>query len=248
MKQKNILSELPFFLFFAFLLYIPGFGFAAEMPFFNNRFAGANYGANAAANWNSDGDSFWDRADVFVELTPSFMINNESKTISAPNPAFFPIVAGFSYPNDTFFSVEPTFSFFYTNCLVYNKTVVPAEIENRTATALSFMLNIPAVFTINFNNISKIKLCPGAALLFRIPIPASGIDATEIQSDLSVMRLWFYEKGRFAYLSFKASWTFEHIEKLSFGPVVAIYYPLITSIAEKTFSGTIISAGLRLVF
>lgn len=234
MKQKLKLPKLPFAALVGVLIFCtPAF--------------------SAAQNGQYQ-ESFWERADFFVELTPSFMINTESKTVSAPNPAFFSLGVGMVYPNDTFFSFEPSFHFFWNYYLVNNGNVYPAEIENRTATALSFLFNFPAVFSIKPTERSKMKLSPGAAFLLRIPVIAGGVNATDsgwygtVQDDIDNMGRWFYENGRFLFLSFNAAWIFEHIEKISFGPCVAVYFPLIANLIEKNANGMIVQVGLRLIF
>lgn len=234
MKQKNKISELSSFICIVGVLFFctPAFSAGKQL----------------------EEESFWSRSDFFFELTPSFLVNTSSKTVSAPNPAFFSIGAGMIYPNDTFFSFEPELSFFWNYYHVYNDIVYPAEIENRTATVLSFLLNVPATFSFNMPANSKLKLSPGTAMLLRIPVVASGVNSTDdgwkgsVQNDVEYMGRWFFENGRFIYLSFKASWIFEHIEKIAFGPVLSVYFPIISVFADKNINGLIFEAGLRIVF
>ncbi|MCR4734414.1 MAG: hypothetical protein K5829_05375 [Treponema sp.] len=208
--------------------------------------------AFSAEKYNED--SFLGRADIFTELTPSILLNTASKTFSAPSPSFFPLSLGLIYPNDTSVSFEPSLSFFWTNYLIYEEEVYPAEIENRTATALSFLFEIPVAFSLKLLEKNRLKLIPGFAFLIRIPILANGVSTSDsgwygsAKDDVSHMGLLFYEKGRFFYLSFKSSWIFEQIEGIRFGPVISVYFPIISAIADKSLNGMIFEAGLQLIF
>lgn len=235
MQHKNKLPSLPFFSFVILgmmIFSIPAYSVEKSL----------------------DKESFWEQTDLYLELTPSFLFNTYSKKISAPSPAFFPLTVGIAYPNDSFFSVEPSLSFFWTYYLVYDGLVLPAEIENRTATALSFLINIPAVFSFSLTAESRMNLGVGTAFLLRFPFLASGVNSGDYgwygstEDDVSYMFTSFYESGRFFYLSLKASWIFYHMEKIGFGPVFSMNFPIITAFKDKNVSGMILEAGLQVVF
>ena len=199
-------------------------------------------------------NSFWDRADIFIDLTPTIIINTESPTKSAPSPIVFPIAAGLSYNFNSFFAIEPAINFFWNYYQVYDGLVLPAEIENRTGLVLSLLLNVPATFSINLFQKSKIKFSSGPAFLFRIPLLAANVNEADsgwygsAKNDLSYMTSWFYQNGRFFFLSAKASWLFTQQRKVAFGPEISAYVPIISIFTDKTINGFIVNAGLEIVF
>ena len=80
--------------------------------------------------------------DFIMQFEPAVYINTESTLVCAPSPVVYPISIGILWPNYSKFSIQPSLSFFFMYHLMYNGRVLPAEIENRTSTTLSFMLNI----------------------------------------------------------------------------------------------------------
>ena len=85
-------------------------------------------------------------ADFVMQFEPGILINTESVLVSAPSPIVYPISVGFIWPDAATLAIQPTVSFFMMQHLYYDDRALPAEIENRTTTTLSFMLNIPAVY------------------------------------------------------------------------------------------------------
>ena len=84
--------------------------------------------------------------DFVMQFEPALYLNTESTLVSAPSPIVYPISIGFLWPDRSTFAIQPTLSFFMMQHLLYEDKALPAEIENRTTTTLSFMLNIPVVF------------------------------------------------------------------------------------------------------
>ena len=58
--------------------------------------------------------------------------------------------------------------------LFYNNMALPAEIENRTTTTLSFMVNIPLVFSI-FLAKSRFQIYGGPGMLIRFGLLSPGV-------------------------------------------------------------------------
>ena len=90
--------------------------------------------------------------DFVMQFEPALYLNTESTLVSAPSPIVYPISIGFLWPNRSTFAIQPTLSFFMMQHLLYEDKALPAEIENRTTTTLSFMLNIPVVFSLFLDN------------------------------------------------------------------------------------------------
>ena len=113
-------------------------------------------------------------ADFVLQFEPGIYINTESVLVSAPSPIVYPISVGFIWPDSTALSVQPTVSFFMMQHLYYEDRALPAEIENRTTTTLSFMLNIPAVYSIFLSN-SNFQLSAGLGVFMRFGLLSPGV-------------------------------------------------------------------------
>ena len=95
------------------------------------------------------------RLDFVFGIEPTVSINthkknSQGKFISAPSPVSIPVYIGLSIPNYTPVSFQPSLRFFTGYNLVYDNMVLPAEVENRTGQTLSFLLNLPVVFKLNY--------------------------------------------------------------------------------------------------
>lgn len=197
---------------------------------------------------------FFSVTDFFFGLTPSVYLNTHSQTTSAPSPIFFPIYAGFNWPNNYFFSFQPSIKIWYGYFYINQGEVLPAEIENRTAVSLSFLLNVPIIFKADFWEKSDIKISAGLAFLIRFALLAPNINEFDsgyygsAKDDVSKINSWFYENARFLYLSLGADWMFKITDVIQLGPEIGIYIPIGSIFSSWTVDGLIISAGVKLVY
>ena len=76
----------------------------------------------------------------FFTLGPSVYVNTDSKT--SPSPVSFAFGAGFDLFNHKFLNFQPKLTFFTNYYLWDGECARPSEIENRTALALSFLLDL----------------------------------------------------------------------------------------------------------
>lgn len=182
--------------------------------------------------------------DYFFTMPTSFYYSNGDKQHSAPSPIVFNPGFGIIWPNEGFISIEPSLNFYYSYYLWYDGRALPAEIENRTSTTLSFMLDIPAVFTLPINT-TKLKLDIGASMLMRFGWLSNG--ANEAQ-DVEMINHYFWSQARFLYLSGGITWMVGLPSKTKFGPFAKFYLPLGSLIANEELNGMIISAGLKVSF
>ena len=197
------------------------------------------------------------KIDFVFGVAPVVSINTHTKSsdgkfISAPSPMHFPVYIGFSVPNYTAISFQPTLRFFMSYNLVYDGMVLPAEIENRTGLTFNFLANLPIVFKLNYRNKYSWSILAGFAGLFRFATVPFNVKATEIgatgtvQSDIDYMNSWFYKNARFLYVSAAIDWLF-YYGTTKYGPELSVFFPIAT-FADKSIDGLMIGAGIKVEF
>lgn len=197
---------------------------------------------------------FFDATDFFFGLTPTIYISTSESTQGAVSPISFPVYFGIEWPNDNWFSFQPSVKIFTGYYLVEDGQVLPAEVENRTALAFNLLLNVPVVFQANFWENSNLRLSAGIAFLFRFAILASDVGANDYgytgsaSGDVAMINKWFYSGLKFLYLTGGADWLFKLNEYVMLGPEVSINFPLGMVISNFSLEGTIISVGVKVVF
>ena len=160
--------------------------------------------------------------DVVLQFEPALYLNTESTLVSAPSPIVYPITLGILWPNEARFSIQPTLSFFLMYHLMYNNRALPAEIENRTTTTLSFMLNIPVMYSIYLKK-SRFQFNAGVAMLIRFGFLSLGVKDSDYgwtgsaAGDVSAINAWFWNDMRWLYLSIGTSWLYNLTRSLERG-------------------------------
>ena len=200
---------------------------------------------------------FINRIDFVFGIAPILSINSHTKNsdgkfISAPSPIAMDIYFGLSVPNYTPISFQPSLRVFNSYSLVYNDMVLPAEIENRTGQTLSFLLNLPVVFKLNYKNRCSWSVFGGLAGLFRYSILPANVKETEpgftgtVRSDIDYMNKWHYKNLRFLYVSTGIDWLF-YYGTTKYGPELAVFFP-ISVFSDKSIDGLMISVGIKVEF
>lgn len=189
--------------------------------------------------------------DFVFQMEPGMYLNTESKLISAPSPVIYPVTMGILWPNYTFIAVQPSVSFFMMNHLWYEDRALPAEIENRTSTTLSFMFTLPVTISIYTKN-SRLQLMPGVSLLARFGLLANNVKPEDYGytgsagEDITEINNWFWENANFLYLSAGAAWIFNFHNNAKAGPVLNLYIPIGSAINYEGMQGFIVSAGFKI--
>ena len=189
--------------------------------------------------------------DFVLQFEPAVYLNTESTLVSAPSPVVYPISIGFLWPNNGIFSVQPTLSFFFMYHLMYNGRALPAEIENRTATTLSFMLNIPAVYSMYFEK-SRFQFSVGAGVFLRFGLLSMGVSPNSsgwtgsASRDVDSINSWFWSDMRWFYLSAGVNWLYNLTPRIKAGPTINAYIPVGGLIKDHDLQGMIISLGIKL--
>ena len=190
-------------------------------------------------------------AKFVMQFEPGFYINTASPLVSAPSPIVYPITLGFIWPEQTTIAIQPVISFFMMNHLYYEDKALPAEIENRTTTTLSFMLNIPTVYSLFLEN-SRFQFSGGAGIFMRFGILSPGVEESDsgwtgsAGQDAAKINEYFWGNMRWFYLTLGASWLYNLTPQLRAGPTINAYIPVGGLISDKTVQGMIISAGIKI--
>lgn len=187
--------------------------------------------------------------DFMLNIGPACYLNTESKTrnaenllISAPSPLVSPVSIGILWPNYTFVAVEPRVSFYRMYYLWYENRPLPAEIENRTVFALSFMIDLPIVFSL-YMKTNRIQLSAGPSVLVRAFSVPTGVANN---GDTALAKDYFWAKNRFLYASLGASWLFNASGNLKFGPEVKAYIPVGGLLNKEGLQGALFLAGFKI--
>ncbi|MCQ2583957.1 MAG: hypothetical protein MJ185_00075 [Treponema sp.] len=184
------------------------------------------------------------RVDFMFKFPTSFYLNTGDKKASAPSPVVFNPGFGCVFPNDYWVSFQPGLSFYYSYYLWYEGRALPAEIENRTATTLSFMLDLPAVFSVPVGS-TKLEINAGPSVLMRFGWKANGTSDAEAE-DVNAINSYFWAKARYLYFSSGISWQVSLQPGTTFGPFFTFYLPAGSLIAHEGMNGMVLSAGLKI--
>lgn len=189
--------------------------------------------------------------DWIAGFAPAVIFNIDDSNKSAPSPIVYPFGFGISVYADKFISFQPRLSFF-TNYYLYNDgTAKPAEIENRTATAFSFLIDLPAVFTFDLKHTHFLELGLGAGILARFAILSSGVDDSEegesgtVSDDLRAINKSFWENANFLYIENSFAYLFRLNEKIKIGPEIRLYIPCGSLFTKGSMNGGMFSAGIK---
>ena len=189
--------------------------------------------------------------DFVMQFEPALYLNTESTLVSAPSPIVYPISIGFLWPDRSTFAIQPTLSFFMMQHLLYEDKALPAEIENRTTTTLSFMLNIPVVFSLFLDN-SQFQFTAGPGILMRFGLLSPGVKEEDsgwsgsAGSDVEKINEYFWNDMRWFYANLGASWLYDLTPQLRAGPTINVYLPVGGLISDQSAQAMIISAGIKI--
>lgn len=227
---------------FSLLFFISFFVFSEETV--NN---------NTLSKETSPKKTFLQRTDLVLQFDPTIYLSPESHANkSNVVNIYYPITIGAQWPNDFFISFQPSLSFFLMEHLWFDKYALPAEIENRTSTTLSFLLNLPAVYTLNFKDNSRLHISAGLGLFFRFGILANGVNPYDsgysgsAKKDLELINNWFWDNGHWVYFTFGTSWLYPITSTIKVGPVLNAYIPMGTLIDQRNVQGLMFSLGIKL--
>lgn len=172
---------------------------------------------------------------IIGTIGPALMINTDDSKNSAPSPVTFSVGAG-----ATFFESFPVYGearlLFFTNYYLWDgKNAQPAEVENRTATVLSFMLDLTGGHVFKFGR-NFIEVNAGIGFLFRAGFLSLGVKENDpghtgdsktstAKNDVSSIISWFYDGPNFLYPEVAISYLRQIKDSVKFGGELRVYFP-----------------------
>ncbi|MBO7121694.1 MAG: hypothetical protein J6V90_00245 [Treponema sp.] len=200
-----------------------------------------------------NGKEFWRQVSPFVNLGCAITINTESTLKSAPSPTAFTLAFGGIWPNKAFISFQPRLSLWTSYYLWDGKNALPAEIENRTAFVLNFMLDLPAVATFRFKK-CQAEAGLGLGFLARAALLANGVSEGDSGTtgsaggDKDEIQKWFWSSARFLYVEFIGGWEWNFTERIAAGFDIRYYLPIGSLTSGRGLDASIIALSAKLIF
>lgn len=193
---------------------------------------------------------------LFVTLGPKIMLNTDDATKSAPSPVMYSMGAGGDFLLENNVLLQAHVSLFTNYYLWDGERARPAEVENRTATALSAMLDLTGgyLWTLGENKKHLISLSGGLGFLLRYGILSNGVNSDEVNSrtgtkigdDVSEINSSFYKELGFLYPEITFSYSYKFSETWKIGGDFRNYLPLGAIINSRGCDGMIFSIMLKL--
>lgn len=227
---KKLLSLLAFFLISAFV--------SAQKQDSQNQTTDGSANASSSTDdqqiyiHGTDGVALeYSSWDFFFTLGPLLYVNTDSS--SAPSPVKFCAGLGFDFFTDKIISFQPKISAFTNYYLWDGQYARPAEVENRTALALSLLFDLNAAHTWSFNN-DSFELGGGISFFARYAFLANGVEESASGSsssktagdDVKSINEWFYKDLNFLYPNISFCYMHRFTENYSAGLETKIYIPL----------------------
>lgn len=193
--------------------------------------------------------------DFTVSFAPTVIVNTDTDNKSAPSPFVFPFSIGIVIPKDNFVSFQPRLSFFTNYYLMNENGAAPAEIENRTATSFSFLLDLPACFTFKPAEKHWIEAGVGPSLLLRFAVISNdvnnsdaGFNGNTASDDVEEINKWFWKDANFLFLETYGAYLYTFTEKIKAGPELKFYLPCGSIFSGNGLNCAMLSLGVKARF
>ena len=115
------------------------------------------------------------RKGFFLCFEPFVLVNTMDSKKSAPSPIIFPITGGIQIPMKKKLVFEPRLSLFLNYYLWDGEKAAPSEIENRTGTVLSLLLDLPFGTSLMSKKNFSLSWNAGPAILARFAFLSNGV-------------------------------------------------------------------------
>jgi len=183
-----------------------------------------------------------------------FMLSTGNASVSAPSPVLFSPGVGYSFRIFKFLVFEPRTSVFAQHYLWEESAsyAYPAEIENRTATCVSLLIDLPLVITMGTKS-DTIGLGAGVGLLPRYSFLSNGVSADDAgtsgsaSDDVSKINGWLWSDARWLYPEMSVAYVHLLSNGWRVGLETRFYLPLGSLISGHGMDGMMVSTALRLV-
>ena len=186
------------------------------------------------------------------------MLNTDDSTKSAPSPVMYALGVGgdFSFVNGILLQAHGSF---FTNYYLWDgEKAQPAEVENRTATALSLMLDLTGGYTFRLGASKKhlLSLAGGAGFFARYGILSNGVNPSDpnrdidstASEDVSSINSTFFSDLNFFYPELALSYSYILSEKWKIGGEFRAYAPLGSLTNGDGLDGALFSLAFKLSY
>ena len=194
----------------------------------------------------------------FITAGPLLLLNFGYKTESAPSRILYSLGFGADFRQNSKIPICLRASFFMNYYLFDGENARPAEIENRTATVLSFLFDGTTGKIFEFSRgKNSLFVSGGLGFLARIGFLSRGVsesddgESGDAGSDVSKINSWFYKSARFLYPELCVSFLRAEPELLGgvrFGVESRVYIPFGSIISGNALDGMIITLSLKASF
>lgn len=195
---------------------------------------------------------------LFFTFGPKLMVNTDDSTKSAPSPIMYALGIGGDFSFSNSITLQAHGSFFTNYYLWDGENAQPAEVENRTATVFSCMLDLTGgyVWKCGISKKHLLNLSGGIGLLARYGILSSGVndddknrDGTSTASDdLSSINDTFFRDLNFFYPEISFTYSYILSDTWKIGGEFRGYAPLGSLMQENSIDSMIFSLALKLSY
>ena len=195
---------------------------------------------------------------LFFTLGPKLMLNTDKSTESAPSPVMYSLGLGGDFVFSNGILLQAHASFFTNYYLWDGKDAQPAEVENRTGTALSLMLDLCGGYTFSLGEHQNhlLSLSGGAGFLLRYAFLSNGVDSSEKNrdtdstagDDVSSINDSFFKDLNFLYPEFALSYSYILSSKWKIGGETRIYLPIGSLVNGNGADGMLFSLSAKLTY
>lgn len=190
----------------------------------------------------------------FLCFEPIILINTEDTKDSAPSPVIYPLSFGFKIPIVKKIFFMPRANLFFNYYLWKKDQALPAEIENRTGSALSLLIDLNFGTKILNNEHHTILWSAGPAVLARYAFLSNDVNENDFgtsgtaKTDVENINKWFWQNGNFLLLNANLNYLFHFKKNFAAGPEIRFYIPVSSIFLGKPINGAIFSLGLKAEF
>ena len=195
---------------------------------------------------------------LFFTFGPKLMLNTDDSTKSAPSPTMYSLGIGGDFLFKNGFLLSAHGSFFTNYYLWDGEHSQPAEVENRTATALSALIDLNAGYTWQLGENKKhlLSLSGGIGILARYGILSNGVNSDDpnrdtnstASEDVSDINGDFFSGLNFVYSELAFSYSYILSTKWKVGGEARTYIPLGSLAGGNGLDGMIFSLALKLSY
>ncbi|WP_407427357.1 hypothetical protein [Treponema sp.] len=195
---------------------------------------------------------------LFITAGPKLMLNTDDSSRSAPSPVMYSLGLGCDFLHKEKISFQTHASFFTNYYLWDGKKAQPAEVENRTGTALSLMIDLTCgrTFSVSESKNHMFSVMGGLGFLARYALLSNGVNeddlnretSTTAKNDISDINSDFYKNLNFIYPEILLSYTYNFSQNWKIGTDFRTYIPISSIINDSSFDSMIFSFALKFFY